>query len=201
VEHLVLCDRVRNAALRVLASGNNGVHTIDVCRWGLGVDLPVQVSSIGGRYRFSDDQQTPDTNVVTYTFEGNKAISWEGLSCSRLPNKGVADVLFHGDKGTLAIRGGGYAIYDPKGREIKKVSGPAGDVTHIANFLAAVRGQEKLHSEIEEGHKSTLLCHLGNMAYRVGRSLRCDPKTGHALDREAMTMWTREYEKGWEPRV
>ena len=73
---------------------------------------------------------------------------------------------------------------------------------HFGNFLAAIRGGAKLNSEIEEGHKSTLLCHLGNIAHRTGRALQCDPKDGHILDdKEAMALWTREYEKGWEPKV
>src|SRR5262249_17714850 len=81
--------------------GNNGVHMIDVCRWGLGVDYPTHVTSCGGRYRWQDDQETPDTNVVTYTFADKKSISWEGLSCSHFPQGKVADVIFHGEKGTL----------------------------------------------------------------------------------------------------
>jgi hypothetical protein len=73
---------------------------------------------------------------------------------------------------------------------------------HVANWLAAIRGEAQLNSEIEEGHKSTLLCHLGNIAHRVGRSLKCDPKDGKIqADAEAMKLWTREYEKGWEPKV
>ena len=182
--------------------GNNGVHMIDVCRWGLGVDLPVRVSSSGGRYHFQDDQETPDTHIVSYEFEGRKQIAWEGLSCTRLPVTQVPDVVFHGDGGTLAIRGGGYTVHDPTGKELRRVTGPAGDATHIANFLNGIRSGERLNSEIDEANKSTLLCHLGNIAHRVGRSLTCDAKTGHIQnDKQAMTHWAREYEKGWEPRV
>jgi predicted dehydrogenase len=182
--------------------GNNGVHTIDVCRWGLGVDFPLTVESTGGRYRYEDDQETPDTNLVTYTFEGRKAIHWNGLSCNRLPEGKSQDILFHGEKGSLAINGSGYAIYDEKGREVKKAGGNGGDVVHIANFLDAIRGGKALNSEIEEGHKSTLLCHLGNIAYRTGRSLRCDAKTGRILgDKEAAALWGREYDRTWQERL
>jgi predicted dehydrogenase len=181
--------------------GNNGIHTIDLCRWGLGVDYPSHVTSAGGRFRFEDDQETPDTNMVAYTFEDGKTIAWEGLSCNRVPGR-IGDVVFHAEKGILAINDRGYTVYDPAGKEVRKVSGPGGDAIHIANFLAAVRGEAKLNSEIEEGHKSTLLCHLGNIAYRTGRALKCDPKQGHIRgDREAMALWAREYEKGWEPKV
>lgn len=180
--------------------GNNGVHFLDVCRWGLGVDFPTHVTSSGGRYRWEDDQETPDTNVATFSFEGGKMVAWEGLSCSRLPS-GQPDVLFHGEKGTLAIRGGGYTVYDPIGKELHRGGGPGDDAVHLRNFLTACRGESKLNSEIEEGHRSTLLCHLGNIAYRTGRALRCDPKHGRILeDAEAMKLWRREYEPGWEPK-
>jgi predicted dehydrogenase len=183
--------------------GNNGIHMIDVCRWGLGVECPTHVTSCGGRYRWQDDQQTPDTNVVTYNFPENKSISWEGLSCSQIPKGKVADVIFHGDKGTLMINGGGYTICDEKGKEVKTEKGELGDLPHVGNFLAAIRDDKAtLNAEIEGGATSTLLCHLGNIAYRVGRALNCDPKTGRIVDdKDAMALWTREYENGWEPKV
>jgi predicted dehydrogenase len=183
--------------------GNNGIHMLDLCRWGLGVDFPTHVTSSGGRYRFQDDQQTPDTHLVCFDFPGRKTITWEGLSCNRLPSGKGADVMFIGDNGTLVIDGSGYKVYDPAGKELRQSTGDANlDVLHISNFLAAVRGNGRLNSEIEEGHRSTLMCHLGNIAHRVGRSIECDPKDGHiAGDKPAMAYWTREYAKGWEPRV
>jgi predicted dehydrogenase len=182
--------------------GNNGIHMLDLCRWGLGVDCPVRVTSAGGRYRYDDDQETPDTHSVAFEFEGKKMATWEGLSCNQFPDGQKADVVFHGEKGSLRINGGGYTVHDPKGKEIEKVSGNGGDTGHLANFLEAIRGGAKLTSEIEEGHRSTLLCHLGNIAHRTGRTLRCDPKDGKILDdKEAMGLWKREYAKGWEPAV
>jgi predicted dehydrogenase len=182
--------------------GNNGVHTIDICRWGLGVDYPVRVTSAGGRYRYKDDQETPDTHVVCFDFPGGATITWEGFSCNQIPTGTKPIALFQGENGSLAIADNGYTVYDPKGKEVKKVSGSGGDAPHVANFLAAVRNGEKLNSEIEEGHKSTLLCHLGNIAQRTGHALRCDPATGRIEnDAEAMRLWTREYAAGWEPKV
>jgi predicted dehydrogenase len=182
--------------------GNNGIHMIDLCRWGLGVDFPTRVTSSGGRYRYEDDQETPDTHSVHFEFADRKTITWEGMSCNQMPNGQPADVIFYGENGSIAIRGGGYTIYDVKGKELRKATGKAGDVEHVANFLAACRGSAKLNSEIEEGHRSTLLCHLGNIAHRTGRSLRCDPKSGHIVDdKEATALWTREYAKGYEPKV
>ena len=182
--------------------GNNGIHTLDLCRWGLGVDYPIRVTSSGGRYRFEDDQETPDTHSVCFEFEGRKSATWEGLSCNQFPDGQKADVIFYGEQGSLRIAGGGYTIHDVKGKEIKKATGNGGDTTHVANFLAACRGNGKLNSEIEEGHKSTLLCHLGNIAQRTGRTLRCDPKDAKIIDdKEALAYWTREYTKQWAPVV
>jgi predicted dehydrogenase len=183
--------------------GNNGVHTIDICRWGLGVNYPTRVVSSGGRYRYDDDQETPDTHNVAFDFDGRKTITWEGLSCNTSPGVGTIDIIFYGENGSMVVRDNGYTIYDVKGKEVKKA--PAAMNTqaeHLTNFILAIRGEAKLNSEIEEGHKTTLLCHLGNIAHRTGRTLKCDPKNGHILDdADAMKLWTREYAKGFEPKV
>lgn len=185
--------------------GNNGIHTLDVCRWGLGVGLPERVTSSGGRYRFEDDQETPDTHTVTYDYPSTRqTIVWEGLSCDKYPApSNPAEITFFGEKGSLAVlANGGYVVYDEKGKEVRKQAGPSGTDPHVANFLAGVRGSAKLNSEIAEGATSTLLCHLGNIAHRTGKSLKCDPATGKpAGDPAAMAFWSREYEKGWEPKV
>lgn len=182
--------------------GNNGVHTIDLGRWGLEATYPQFVSSAGGRYRYQDDQETPDTHVVTYTFPGGKAITWEGFSCNQMPNSPLYETLFQGENGSLALTGGGYIVFDAKGKELKKVTGPGGDAIHMQNLLAAIRDGVKLNSEIEEGYRTTLLCHLGNIAQRSGRALRCDPADGKVLnDPDAMKLWAREYAPGWQPKV
>lgn len=183
--------------------GNNGVHTLDLCRWGMQVDYPVRVTSSGGRYRFDDDQQTPDTHTVCYEFQGDKQITWDGLSCNR---HGGGFVTFFGEAGALDLESNGtYRIYDDRDKLVtEEKGGTVGDNEHIANFVAAIRNDKplSLNAEIEKGYKSTLLCHLGNIAHRTGRALNCDPKNGHiAGDEEAMQLWSREYEPGWEPRV
>lgn len=196
--------------------GNTGIHYLDLCRWGLDVDYPIQVASLGGRYRYKDDQETPDTNFVTLQFPGGKSATWEGLSCNRFAD-GRGDrgtiVHFHGEKGSLAISDDGYQVFDPKGKEIPEAGGQRKEAdfrqyldqinaNHLNNLFSAIRGDDKLHCQIEEGHKSTMLCHLGNIAYRVGRSIRCRPENGQIIDdAEASHLWSREYEKGWEPKV
>lgn len=182
--------------------GNNGVHMIDLLRWGLNVSLPNKVTSAGGRYRFKDDQQTPDTHMVSFDFPEGKTVTWEGFSCNALPHHKQVDCLFQGEKGSLVIHGAGYSTYDEKGKETFNVKESLNENLHFQNFLAAVRGEAKPNSEITEGAKSTLLCHLGNIAHRVGRSIVCDPTSGKIKDdTEAMKYWSKEYAPGWQPKV
>ncbi len=194
---------------------NNGTHEIDCCRWFLGVDYPTAISSAGGRYAYKDDWQTPDTQVVSFEFADGKAITWEGRSCNHFPVEGSGrGFIIYGEKGTLVNNGGGeYKIFDSSNKLVKEVKSEvkteAGntvsasgsiELLHLQNFVEAIRGEANLNSPVEEGAKSVLLCHLANIAQRVGRRLQCDPSNGHILnDREAAGYWKRTYEKGWEP--
>jgi predicted dehydrogenase len=183
--------------------GNNGVHALDVARWGMQVDYPERVVSSGGRYRWDDDQETPDTHMVAFDFPGKKTITWEGLSWSPLgPLFDGFGVSFHGEQGSLAIMGSGYKLYDLGNKEIEAKGGDGSDGVHVVDFLNAIRSNQRPAADIEEAHKSTLLCHLGNIAHRVSRTLHTDPKNGKVLDDpEAMDHWGREYRPGWEPKV
>jgi hypothetical protein len=113
-------------------------------------------------------------------------------------------VSFHGEDGSIKLNSWGYTVHDIKGAEVESVSGERSDAVHVANFVDAIRADDPtlLNAEIEIGHKSTLLCHLGNIAQRTGTTLNCDPTNGHILDNdEAAKLWKREYEPGWEPKV
>ena len=148
--------------------GNNGIHSLDLSRWGLQADFPVRVTSSGGRYRFDDDQETADTHVVSFEFEGGLQCVWEGLSCNRRGVDGESfGTTFHGEEGTIKLTGWGYRVYDQHGVETERVDGKRSDADHVQNFVDAIRADdpEMLNAEIEDGHKSTLLCHLGNIAH------------------------------------
>jgi predicted dehydrogenase len=184
--------------------GNNGVHSLDICRWGLDVTYPVRVTSSGGRYAFDDDQETPDTHTVAFEFPDEKAITWHGLSCNR---HGDRFITFYGTDGSMELdEVGGFRIFDRNDKLQQEHDGgrDGGDTKHITNFLQAVRSGDpgQLNAPILEGHRSTLLCHLGNIAQRVGRVVSCDPNDGKIQgDADAQTLWKREYAPDWEPHV
>ena len=183
--------------------GNNGVHALDVCLWGLGVDYPQSVTAGGGRYYYDDDQETPDTLSVTYDFGRKGMIVWEGRSCHPHGFEGSGfGAAFYGDTGTVVVDGGGYRVFDEKGKQVKQVGGSGANAGHVVDFLECARNGQKPVADIEIGYKSTLVCHLGNIAYRTGRTINLDPDTHQiANDDHAMTLWRRQYRKGWEPRV
>ena len=195
---------------------NNGTHMIDMMRWGLGVDYPTRVASSGGRYHYEDDWETPDTQVLSFDFEGRKSLYWEGRSCSGGLAEGQATgVVFYGENGSLKLAGNGYVIYDKASTVMEEVaedfkeqpldtSGPGEtlDSYHVRNFLACLRSGEKPTADVGLHQPSTLMPLLGNIAYRLQRDLECDPRTGRVLDDpEADALWAREYEPGWEPKV
>ena len=181
--------------------GNNGVHGIDVARWGLGVHYPKRVIASGGRYRHQDDQETPDTMMLTMDFPEGKTITWEGLSWSPMgPHDVSFGISFHGTEGSIVIRGSGYAQYDMKNEEVETEKGAGGDADHFADFLDAVRTGRRPNADIEIAHKSTLLCHLGNIAYRTASVVNTNSTNGHIVDNPAaQELWGRDYADGWHP--
>ncbi len=189
------------AGIGATANSGTTAFTLDVARWGLGVDYPKRVTCNGGRYEFDDDQETPDTTIATFDF-GPVGITWDGSSCHPRTHEKLPFVTFYGDQGSMETDGGGYKIFDLKGKPTGEGNGDAGDRIHIANFLDSIRNGKTPNSEIAEGAKSTLLIHLGNIAYRTGHTLQIDQTNGHILDdHDAQALWKREYRKGWEPKI
>ncbi|WP_035333510.1 Gfo/Idh/MocA family protein [Dyadobacter crusticola] len=196
---------------------NNGTHMLDLMRWGLQVDYPTKVTSTGGRFRYKDDWETPDTQVINLEFANNTMMSWEGRSCNGRTNEGASvGVVFYGDNGTLQIgEGNTYQIFDLKNKLVKeakndfvidplnKMNPSQGlDALHIQNFFDGIKKGTPLNAEIVGGHQSTLLAQLGNIAVRSGGVLNVDPSNGHIKgNKEAEKLWKREYQKGWEPTV
>jgi len=199
---------------------NNGVHLLDVARWAMDVTFPTKVSSFGGRWHDVglDDWEAPDTQEIQLQFGPGRGISWFGRSCSTYgaPGYKANGIVFYGNKGTIDYDGGGtYTVYDLDNKPLKTVgedptkkanlangADPGLNDAHALNFIESIRGNAKLNAPIAQGHNSTLLAQLGNIAQRTGRSLTTDPTNGHILgDPEAAKLWQREYEPGWEPTL
>jgi predicted dehydrogenase len=196
---------------------NNGMHFVDLLRWGMELDYPTLVTSVGGRYRYQDDWETPDTQVITFQFGDKKSFTWESRSCNSNAVEGyAAGVLFYGDNGSLLISGGNeYKVFDLKNNLIKHVTSDMGfeernlvnptqnlDSYHFRNFYDGIKNGAVLNSDLVSATISTQLVQLGNIAQRVGRSLKIDPASGRIMnDRGANKLWGRTYEKGWELKL
>ena len=169
------------------ALGRYGVHSLDVARWGLGMELPTRASASGGIYHFQDDRQTPDTLCVQFDYP-DATIAWEHrLWSTRGPEGRSEGTAFYGELGTLVIDRGGYKIYGRS--EAPVADGHRADADHIANFLDCLRSREMPAADIAIGATSSTLCHLGNLAYRLGREVTRDALTGDfGDDTEAVTL-------------
>jgi len=194
---------------------NNGTHEIDICRWALGVDFPEKVVATGQRLFHEDDWQFFDTQFISYDFPDGKSITWEGKSCTPQPyfNRGRGATI-HGEKGWVLLDRNGYYLYDNDNKLVKEMKesqvsattntvGAGGlDGSHMYNLAAGIREGVPLFAPIEDAYKSTLICHLGQLALDHGNVLYINPENGHILNNPAAEAhWGREYEKGWEPTV
>jgi predicted dehydrogenase len=191
--------------------GNQGIHEMDIARWGLGVKYPHRVSATGGHFMFDDDQETPNTLSATFEFTdgGRKRLlefevrHWmsnheAGIGEARDGAKKDSNTvgnLFYGSKGYLAIDGyNKYYSFLGKQQE----PGPSKDEggNNWQNFIDVVRSRDasKQNNPIEEGSISVVLMHLANISYRVGRTLEFDSEKMQITgDKEANALLTRKY--------
>jgi predicted dehydrogenase len=186
--------------------GNDGVHQLDQARWALGVNTPLRVSGMGKKVHFNDDQQTPDTMNITYEFDNNLAIIFEMRIWNPYGSNGIQNgMAIYGTEGMMEIgqreRGKwGYWTYDTKGAlvpELTKIDNSP-DNQHHRNFLDCVKSRELPNADVEIGHTSTTLCHLGNIVARTGRNLSFDgAKETIVGDSDANKLLTRPYRKHW----
>ncbi len=196
-------------------TGNNATHELDVARWALQVDFPESVYVEAAKRHFENDGWTMyDTMDATFMFPGNKVIKWDGKSRSGYPTYGSGrGTIIYGTEGTVYVDRDGYRLYDRVGKLLSEIKsggteaglalGGGGDMTtlHVINFFDAIRGKAIQKSPIDEGAKSTLLCHLANISYRVNKPLKVNTQNGHIYDKSAMKLWKREYQPGWEPKI
>ncbi len=179
--------------------GNDGVHAIDYARWLLEVEDPIAVSASGGKLHFDDDQQTPDTQTVTFEF-GDRHLIYEMRIWTPYNEHGIENgAVFYGDKGYMELSPHGWRVFFRGNNPGPTAPGGARGPAHFKNFIDCVRSRATPNAEIREGHLSSRLAHLGNIATRVGRRLRFDAKTETFIgDDEANRLIGREYRKRFE---
>lgn len=176
--------------------GNQGVHQMDVARWGIpDGKLPKSVISVGGRLGYSDQGETANTQLAVFDYGETQLI----FEVRGLVKRNEITDMFHFDGGTIRADGRFYPTGSKKGESLPDVEysrGPGS--SHFANFIAAVKSRKTsdLNAEIEEGHYSSALCHLANISYRLGEAAPLSSKTDPFAGNEAATeTWeaTREH--------
>lgn len=185
--------------------GNDGVHDIDIGRWGLGVTThPTTITAIGGKYFFNDDQQFPDTQTVIFEYAGEgkarpKQLIFEQRIWSPYVQEGHENGnAFYGTKGYMIFgKGGGWQIFGERNKPGETMRGSPDLPAHHQNFIDCIRKGGTPTAEAEIGHLSASLCHLGNLATRLGRTLKFDPEKEQVVnDAAANQMVRRKYREG-----
>ena len=193
-------------------SGNNGVHTLDEASWVMQTGFPEEVHVEAARNFYADDDwQMYDTMRARYVFPGGVTTEWEAHSCNRVTNWGsTTGVQVFGSEGMAVHAGGRPQIFDLDGKPVEYKEERFPDIDknsstiHMGNFMDVIRGTEKRQSSpVDDGHCSTTLTQLANMAYRENTSLKCNPENGHIIgnDGAMAKYWAREYEPGWEMKI
>ncbi len=187
--------------------GNQGVHETDIARWGLNGGIAPKVFSTGAKFIYDDDQETPNTQIAVFRYPRAELIfEVRGLMTNGEGNmmpegNDYIGVIFLGSEASLTLDSNGFKVFQGDKREITHQMKYAEDqpwstAPHIANFLKAVRSRrrEDLNCDIAAGCESTLLVHIANISYRLGREVAWDSSTNRfAGDDEANAMMSRQY--------
>ena len=187
--------------------GNDGVHDLDIARWGLGVTThPSRIAALGGKYFFDDDQQFPDTQNVLFEYEPDteggrpRQLIFEQRIWAPYFEQGYENGdAFYGTDGIMLLgKHGGWKLFGPRNKLREQMSGSPDLRAHHDDFFRCIREGSTPNADIEIGHLSSSLCHLGNIATRVGRVLEFDPKREQIVrDDEANALVTRKYSDHW----
>ncbi|GAA4817969.1 Gfo/Idh/MocA family oxidoreductase [Litoribaculum gwangyangense] len=196
-------------------AGNNGTHELDVARWALQVDFPQHVKVEAEKRHFiNDGWEMYDDMEATFKFAEDKVIKWDGKSRNSYNTYGTGrGTIIYGTEGSVYVDRNKYMLYDRQGKLVKefnsasKESGTAlgggGDTStqHVQNLFETIRGKSKLTAPIDDASKSMAMVHYANIAYRINDGIDIDDKTGVMYNREAMKLWSRTYEPGWDPKL
>ena len=186
--------------------GNDGVHDLDIGLWGLGVEThPTTVHGYGSKLFFDDDQQFPDTQYITFEYPGDgqighkRVLVFEQRIWSPYHQEGMENGdVFYGTKGLMILgKKDGYQLYAERNKLVKERTFDLPPVEHQRNFLDAIHAGKRPNADIEIGHQTATVVHLGNICARLGRGLTFDPKTEQIVgDEEANRLTRREYREG-----
>jgi predicted dehydrogenase len=199
--------------------GNQGVHEMDIARWGLGVTLPTKITAAGGHFMFDDDQQTPNDLIAVFEFpnpqgggDKKKILQFEvrhwitnreGVNSENTKETGYTYMvssdnsvgnLFYGSKGYMTKNVNEWQTFFGKERVPGEKGSGLGD--HYADFVNAIRAndQKLAKGDIRDGFYSCAVMHLGNISYRLGKTLEFDPVKMKFINApEADAMLTRQY--------
>jgi predicted dehydrogenase len=184
--------------------GNDGVHDLDIARWGLGVDThPSRVTAVGAKLFFDDDQQFPDTQYAVFDYPGvngrRKQLIYEHRIWSPYVQEGHENGnAFYGTEGVMILgKKSGWQVLGPGNKPIKSGAGGLVHPDHHTDFFQCIRNNNKPTADVTTGHLSATLCHLGNIAARTGRILQFDPaKERIAGDDRTDKLLGRAYRQG-----
>ena len=189
-----------------------GAHMIDIANWAMGIKAPGSALSVGGKFGFPDDaEETPDTQQVLWSFPEFSMLWEHATAIDRGPEARNHGVAFHGNNGTLVVDRGGWEVY-PEVATVdgkpqykltafprRSVGNDQSHLEHVKNFLNCMRTRQLPRSDVEVGHNSMIACHLGNIAFRLGRQIRWDADNERMIgDPEAEKWVTRPYRAPWK---
>jgi predicted dehydrogenase len=189
-----------------------GAHMIDIANWGMGIKAPNSAMSVGGKYGFPDDaEETPDTQQVLWGFPDFSMVWEHATAIGRGPEARDHGVAFHGNNGVLVVDRGGWEVYPEsertgRRREYRAAGvprqGAGGEdyhLAHVKNFIDCMHSRKRPSSDVEIGHNSMIACHLGNIAFRMGRRIQWDVENERVVgDAEANLYISRPYRAPWK---
>ena len=177
--------------------GNQGIHEMDKARWGLNKnELPRSVLSLGGRFGYIDDGETANTQLCLFDY-GDSELIFEvrGLETNGYKGAKVGNIFFGSEGIVVCPNYSSGILLDPSGKRVQEFTTPKGDSeeSHFGNFIKAVRSRKKedLHADIEEGHLSSALCHLGNISYRLGKETAMSAVKDFTDNKDALEAFER----------
>jgi predicted dehydrogenase len=187
--------------------GNDGVHDLDIARWGLGVTThPHRIVALGGKYFFDDDQQFPDTQNVLFEYAPDlvekkpRQLIFEQRIWAPYHEQGYENGnVFYGTDGFMLLgKHGGWKLIGPGNKLREQMNGSPDLRAHHDDFFRCIREGGTSNADINIGHLSSSLCHLGNIATRIRRTIVFDTRREQVIgDEEANALTTRKYRDHW----